>query len=83
MRSSFASLLLGAALAVSTTACGAKPGGKVPVDSPALVYQAPDIDELTGIEPPEEVDEELEADAAAAEAAGGTAPAPAAPQPKK
>ncbi len=25
-------------------------GGKLPVDSPALVYQAPDIDEITGID---------------------------------
>ena len=32
-------------------------GGKLPVDSPLTPYKAPDIDELTGIEPADEPDQ--------------------------
>ncbi len=77
MRSSLVSLLLGTVLAVSAAACSKPVGGKVQVDSPALTYLAPDIDELTGIEPPEEPEEPDEVDPEDAEPAEGTAPAPA------
>ncbi|MBS1121907.1 MAG: hypothetical protein H6Q90_4135 [Deltaproteobacteria bacterium] len=62
------------------TACGSAKAGKLMVDSPAMPYVAPDIDELTGI------DSEAEPAAPAAEppASTPTAPAPApAPTPAK
>ena len=80
MRFSFASVLLGAVLVISAGGCGTPKGGQVPVDSPALSYQAPDIDELTGIEPPETAED---AETLEDEPVEGTAPAPAAPQSTK
>lgn len=49
-------------------------GGKLMVDAPQMLpYQAPDIDEITGIDSSEEADE----DAAAGSGSGsGSAPAP-------
>jgi hypothetical protein len=47
---------LGASLVTlfATIGCGHGPGGKLMVDTPALPYQAPDIDEITGIDSDEE-----------------------------
>ena len=44
-----AKLLAGTAIA-ATTACGGGGPGKIMADTPALPYQAPDIDEITGID---------------------------------
>ena len=48
-----ASLLL--SLALGALACGTPKGGKLVVDTPALPYKAPDIEELTGISEDEPV----------------------------
>jgi hypothetical protein len=39
------------AIAISSAGCGHGAGGKLTVDTPALPYHAPDIDEITGIDP--------------------------------
>ncbi|MBL9013273.1 MAG: hypothetical protein JNL83_03800 [Myxococcales bacterium] len=61
-------LVVGKLLAVTSiaaaTACGGGGGGKIMADTPVLPYQAPDIDEITGMESEDEDAEE-------------TAPAPA------
>jgi hypothetical protein len=38
----------------TAAACGGGGAGKIMADTPALPYQAPDIDEITGIESEEE-----------------------------
>ena len=73
LRASFLALLIGGC---------ATPFGKLVVDSPAMPYQPPDINELTGM--PEEDDADASPPAAKDEAPKGTAPAPApTPTPKK
>ena len=55
-------LLAGLVLATVVAGCGHGPGGKLPADTmqynvktkawePLLAYKAPDIDEITGIDP--------------------------------
>lgn len=39
--------------ASAATGCGGTKMGKIMADTPVLPYQAPDIDELTGIETPD------------------------------
>ncbi len=39
-----------ATIAIATGACGPGAGGKLTVDTPAMPYQAPDIDDITGID---------------------------------
>ena len=51
-------LALLAALAAGAIGCGHGPGGTLMVDTPALAYQAPDIDEITGIDSSEEQETE-------------------------
>ncbi|MGE0547106.1 MAG: hypothetical protein AB7R00_08625 [Kofleriaceae bacterium] len=67
--------------------CGGGPGGKIMADTPVLPYQAPDIDEITGIDSEAEDDTDAEADAApAADPAPAQSPTPAStptPSPKK
>jgi len=48
-----------AVLAAATTGvgCGGS-GGKIMADTPALPYQAPDVDEISGTEPADEADGE-------------------------
>ncbi|HEU0036269.1 MAG TPA: hypothetical protein VFQ53_36905 [Kofleriaceae bacterium] len=76
LRASLLALVLG-----FLGACGHGPGGKLPVDSPAMPYQAPDIDEISGIDSEDEAEVKEEP---AKEPAKGTPPAPApAPTPKK
>lgn len=41
-------------IATVATACGGGGAGKIMADTPALPYQAPDIDEITGIDSDEE-----------------------------
>ncbi len=74
LRASFLLLALG-----SLSACGSSKAGRLMVDSPAMPYQAPDIDELTGIDS-EETDATEEKGTAPAPA---PAPTPAAAAPKK
>lgn len=69
MRTLLASILLAAAV-VGTSACGGAKGGKIMADTPILEYQAPDVDELAGIEEVEEPEEPEEPEE-------GTEPAPA------
>jgi hypothetical protein len=47
-----------AVLAAATTGvgCGGGGGGKILADTPALPYQAPDVDEISGTEPADEAD---------------------------
>ena len=64
-------LVVGKLLAVSAlaaaAACGGGGAGKIMADTPALPYQAPDIDEITGID---SEDEDTETETAPAPAAG-------------
>jgi len=53
----------GAAIITTAGGCGGTKMGKIMADTPVLPYEAPDIDELTGIEPPDP-DEATEAPAA-------------------
>ncbi|MBX3158647.1 MAG: hypothetical protein KF773_21950 [Deltaproteobacteria bacterium] len=46
-------VLFCAALASQAIGCGKGAGGKLAVDTPMLPYVAPDIDEITGIDPDE------------------------------
>ncbi|HEY4242583.1 MAG TPA: hypothetical protein VGM88_22350 [Kofleriaceae bacterium] len=68
-----------AAAAVGAVGC-THAGGKVPVDNPAMAYQAPDIDDITGIDS----DADSDKDSTSAEAPAAPAPAatPAAATPK-
>lgn len=52
-----------ALLAIAGFACGGAQKGRINPDTPALPYQAPDIDELTGIDPDEEPEESAEGSA--------------------
>ncbi len=74
LRSLVLTLVLG-----SVIGCGPKKGGKLVVDTPALPYKAPDIEELSGVsdEPEEPPAEEPKADAAPAPAPAAAAAAPA------
>ena len=58
-------------------ACGGGPGGKLAVDTPILPYVAPDIDEITGIDP----DAPKPAPKAVKPEPAATAPTPAPAQP--
>jgi hypothetical protein len=84
-----ATLLSIAKVSVVVTAAGACAGtpNKIMADTPVLPYQEPDIEEITGIdEPDEEEEEESEAPAAApapAPAPAAATPAPAAQAPAK
>ncbi len=53
-------LVVGKLVAVTSTAaaaaCGGGGAGKIMADTPALPYQAPDIDEITGIDYPQRED---------------------------
>ncbi len=72
------SLTLVLALGTST-ACGSKKGGTLMVDTPALPYKAPDIEELSGVsddEPDPEPAEEPKAEAPAPPAPVAASPAP-------
>ncbi len=60
------SSILVAAIAMFTTACGGARAGKIMADTPALPYQAPDTDEIAGIDP------DAEPEAAEAPAAPST-----------
>jgi len=55
-------VVVGKLLAVTSiaavAACGGGGAGKIMADTPALPYQAPDIDEITGIDPDEEPEAE-------------------------
>jgi len=66
-------------------ACGGGGGGKIMADLPegVLPYEAPDIDEITGIEPVEEGDTGDDAPASDATPAPAPAPAPEAATPAK
>ncbi len=72
------SLVLMLALS-SLIGCGPKKGGTLMVDTPALPYKAPDIEELSGVsdEPEEPAPEEPKADAAPTPAPTAAAAAPA------
>lgn len=73
LRSLVLTLVLG-----SVIGCGPKKGGKLVVDTPALPYKAPDIEELSGVsDEPEPPAEEPKADAAPAPAPAAAAAAPA------
>jgi hypothetical protein len=77
----FASLLL-----LGLVACGPKPGGKLMVDTPALTYQPPDIEELSGVSDDEDEAKPEPAKPEPAAATPAPAPSPAiatpAPPPK-
>ncbi len=82
MRNRLAHLLASVGFGVLATACGGGGAGKIMADTPALPYQAPDIDEITGIDPDEEPAEQPEpapapAPAPAPTPAAATPPAPA------
>ena len=49
-----AKLLTISSVATLATACGGGGAGKIMADTPALPYQAPDIDEITGIDSDDE-----------------------------
>ena len=58
MRSNVLLSLLLVTLGTLGTACGASRGGKLPVDSPAMTFQAADVDEITGIDSDPDTDTE-------------------------
>jgi hypothetical protein len=66
----FTKITLLAAATGSIVGCGGGGGGKIMADTPALPYQAPDVDEISGTEPAEEPAEEA--------AGSDAAPSPAA-----
>ncbi|MBA3460802.1 MAG: hypothetical protein H0T46_12615 [Deltaproteobacteria bacterium] len=53
---SVAASLAAIAALTSATACGGGAGGKIMADTTILPYQAPDIDEITGIDSEEEAE---------------------------
>ncbi|MGE0870863.1 MAG: hypothetical protein AB7P03_20010 [Kofleriaceae bacterium] len=67
--------IAGLLVLIFAAACGGGPAGKIMADTPVLPYRAPDIDEITGIDP--EAEEDADADAGAASAAEAPAIAPA------
>lgn len=70
MRSNVLLSLLLVTLGTLSTACGASRGGKLPVDSPAMTFQAADVDEITGIDSDPDPDSEA-SDATAPDSDGG------------
>ena len=77
MRSKLLLSVLLASLATLGTACGASRGGKLPVDSPAMAFQAADVDEITGIDSDPDADEDESTDESVPAPTQGTPPAPA------
>lgn len=68
MRSNVLLSLLLVTLGTLGTACGASRGGKLPVDSPAMTFQAADVDEITGIDSDPDTED---SDATAPDSDGG------------
>jgi hypothetical protein len=69
------------ALLGALVGCGGRSGGKIMADTPALPYQAPDVNEIAGIEEDEDAEDEAHEEAAPAPAPApvpAAAPAPAA-----
>src|SRR5436853_4695772 len=86
MRNRLVRVLATAGFGLLATACGGGGAGKILADTPVLPYQAPDIDEITGIDPDEEPAAPTpmpEPAAAAPTPAATPAPAPVAPVPAK
>ena len=56
LRLNLVAFVVGAIVALGSGGCKSNPAGKVPADISILQYKAPDIAEITGIEPPDEDD---------------------------
>ena len=75
--------LFGVLLVLGGSACGHGPGGNLAVDIPVLPYLAPDIDEITGMEPADDEDDKAVKDKDKDKKGTEPAPAPTPPAPKK